>query len=68
MRPTLNILSDDLIANILDEAKRIMAETGMEIRGENLRQRLLDHGLKELTGHFVLPNCHSLPSNVSLLK
>jgi trimethylamine--corrinoid protein Co-methyltransferase len=46
MRPTLSVLSDDLIKEILDEAKRIMAETGMEIRGEKLRQRLLDHGLK----------------------
>jgi len=46
MRPTLNVLSDDLITKILDEAKRIMAETGMEIRGEGMRQRMLDHGLK----------------------
>lgn len=54
MRPTLNVLSDDLIRKILDEAKRIMAETGMEIRGENMRQRLLDHGLKtDKTGKRV---------------
>jgi trimethylamine---corrinoid protein Co-methyltransferase len=46
MRPTLSVLSDDLIREILDEARRIMAETGMEIRGEKLRQRLLDYGLK----------------------
>lgn len=46
MRPTLNVLSDDLIARILTEAKRIMAEVGMEIRGPVLRQRLLDSGLK----------------------
>ncbi len=46
MRPTLNVVSDDLIKKILDEAKRIMAETGMEIRGAELKQRLLDHGLK----------------------
>jgi trimethylamine--corrinoid protein Co-methyltransferase len=46
MRPTLNVLSDQLIGEILTEAKRIMAQTGMEIRGEGLRQRLLDHGLK----------------------
>ncbi|MBT4519335.1 MAG: hypothetical protein HOC23_04950 [Halieaceae bacterium] len=46
MRPSLQMLSDDLVARILGEAKRIMAETGMNIRGENLRQRLLDHGLK----------------------
>jgi len=46
MRPTLNVLSDELISQVLDEAKRIMAETGMEIRGESMRQRMLDHGLK----------------------
>ncbi len=46
MRPQLNVLSDKLLGEILAEAKRIMAETGMEIRGEPLRQRLLDHGLK----------------------
>jgi trimethylamine---corrinoid protein Co-methyltransferase len=46
MRPTLNILSDELIGEILTEAKRIMSDTGMEIRGESMRQRLLDHGLK----------------------
>ena len=46
MRPTLNVISDELIGKILGEAKRIMAETGMEIRGELLRERLLDHGLK----------------------
>jgi trimethylamine--corrinoid protein Co-methyltransferase len=55
MRPTLNVLSDDLIGKILDETKRIMAETGMEIRGENLRQRMLDHGLKtDETGKRIL--------------
>ena len=33
MRPSLNILSDELIARIVDEAKRVLAEVGMEIRG-----------------------------------
>jgi trimethylamine--corrinoid protein Co-methyltransferase len=46
MRPTLNVISDELIGKILGEAKRIMSETGMEIRGEPLRERLLEHGLK----------------------
>jgi trimethylamine--corrinoid protein Co-methyltransferase len=46
MRPTLNVLSEEMIIRILDEAKRIMAETGMEIRGAGMRQRLIDHGLK----------------------
>lgn len=45
MRPTLNILSDDLIEQILTEAKRILAEVGMEVRGRELRQHLLNHGL-----------------------
>jgi trimethylamine--corrinoid protein Co-methyltransferase len=46
MRPTLNVLSDELIGRILTEAKRILAEIGIEIGGAKLRQRLLDHGLK----------------------
>ena len=46
MRPTLNVVSDELIGKVLDEAKRIMAEIGMEIRGKAMRQRMLDHGLK----------------------
>jgi len=55
MRPTLNVLSDELIEKVLDEAKRIMAETGMEIRGKTMRQRLLDHGLKpDQTGKRIL--------------
>ncbi len=46
MRPTLNVLSPELIASILGEAKRILAEIGLEIRGPQMRQRLLEHGLK----------------------
>ena len=55
MRPTLSVISDDLIKKVLDEAKRIMAETGMEIRGEIMRQRLLDYGLKtDASGKRIL--------------
>jgi trimethylamine--corrinoid protein Co-methyltransferase len=55
MRPTLNILNDGLISSILTEAKRIMAETGMEIRGPAMKARLLDHGLKtDTSGERVL--------------
>ena len=46
MRPTLNILSPEMIAAILVEAKKILAEIGLEIRGAGMRQRLLDHGMK----------------------
>ena len=55
MRPTLNVLSDEQIDRILAEAKRIMAETGMEIRGPEMRKRLLDHGLKtDASGERIL--------------
>ncbi len=50
MRPTINVLSDELIGRILAEAKRIMAEIGMEVCGPKMRQRLLDHGLKTTDG------------------
>jgi trimethylamine--corrinoid protein Co-methyltransferase len=46
MRPSLNVLSHDLITRILEEAKRLMAEKGMEIRGPELKARLIDHGLE----------------------
>src|SRR5258706_15025528 len=45
MRPSLNILSPELTARIVDEARRVLAEVGMEIRGAEMRRRLLDHGL-----------------------
>lgn len=55
MRPTLNVLSQDLITEVLDEAKRLMAETGMEIRGPEMKKRLLDSGLKtDTSGKRVL--------------
>jgi len=46
MRPSIKMLSDDLVGKVLDEAKRVMAETGMEIRGADMKRRLLEHGLK----------------------
>jgi trimethylamine--corrinoid protein Co-methyltransferase len=45
MRPTLTVLSDEQIENILNEAKRLMAEVGIEVRGAKLKKRLQDHGL-----------------------
>lgn len=46
MRPTINVLQDELIQQILSEARRILYEVGVEIRGPRLRRRLLDEGLK----------------------
>jgi trimethylamine---corrinoid protein Co-methyltransferase len=46
MRPQLRVVPDELIAPILAEARRILAEIGVEVRGARLRQRLLDHGLR----------------------
>ena len=45
MRPTLKVLSDELIDRIIDQAMEIMATVGMEIRGPAMRQRLIDAGL-----------------------
>jgi len=47
MRPSINVISDELIAQVLDEAKRILAEVGVEVRGPKLRERLLDLPLPE---------------------
>ena len=57
MKPTLKILEDDLIQQIMDEAKRILSEIGIEVRGAALRERLLDHGLKGdgANGRFLFP-------------
>jgi trimethylamine--corrinoid protein Co-methyltransferase len=50
------MLEPELIARILAEAKRIMAETGMEIRGPKMRQRLIDAGLPtDPTGRVLFP-------------
>ena len=46
MRPMLNVLSDELTKTILGEAKRLLAGTGMEIRGAKMKERLLAHGMK----------------------
>lgn len=45
MRPSLHMLSDNLIGQILDEAKRVLAETGFEIRSPEMRRRLIAAGL-----------------------
>ncbi|MBK8047349.1 MAG: trimethylamine methyltransferase family protein [Anaerolineales bacterium] len=45
MRPKLSVADDRLLDRIIDEARSILATTGMEIRGPQLRQRLLDAGL-----------------------
>ena len=34
MRPSLNVLDPELIGRIVDEAKRVLATVGMEIRGQ----------------------------------
>jgi trimethylamine--corrinoid protein Co-methyltransferase len=47
MRPKLKVIQDNLIAQILSEAKEILSQVGVEVRGSQLRQRLLDYGLKQ---------------------
>jgi trimethylamine--corrinoid protein Co-methyltransferase len=45
MRPSLRILDDELLGRIVDEAMRVLAEVGMEIRGPEMKRRLIEHGL-----------------------
>jgi trimethylamine--corrinoid protein Co-methyltransferase len=45
MRPRLQVLEPPLISSIVDEAKRLLDEVGMEIRGPRMRERLLAQGL-----------------------
>ncbi len=54
MRPTLQVADTQLLDRIIDEAKRILATTGMEIRGAALRARLLAHGLPLTAGGRVI--------------
>ncbi len=55
MRPRLRVLDDDLTTQILDEARRVLAEIGLEVRGTVLRERLLAAGLKtDSTGERIL--------------
>ncbi len=46
MRPHLRVLPEAFLPRVLDEAKRLLAEIGIEVRGRQLRQLLLDHGLR----------------------
>ena len=74
MRPKLHTLSQEMIQRILDEAMRVLAETGMEIRGAELKQRLQDHGLKTDAGgrrvlfpaDVVRKAIHDAPSSFTL--
>ncbi len=56
MRPTLKIADEHMLDKIIGEAKRILATTGMEIRGAALRQRLVDHGFPmTASGRIIFP-------------
>ena len=45
MRPSLRIMDEELLGRIVDEAKRVLAEVGMEIRCGEMKRRLLEHRL-----------------------
>jgi trimethylamine--corrinoid protein Co-methyltransferase len=56
MRPTVHILDEDLIRDILTDAKRILAEIGFEIRGPGMQERLLAHGFPQTSdGRILFP-------------
>ena len=57
MRPSLDILTQPQIIEILQQAKRILAEIGIDVRGTKLKQRLLEHGISvnEGNGRMLFP-------------
>ncbi len=56
MRPGLNILEPEQIGRIVDEAKRVLAEHGFEIRGSEMRRRLVAAGCPERAdGRILFP-------------
>jgi trimethylamine--corrinoid protein Co-methyltransferase len=56
MRPGLNILEPELIGRVVDEAKRVLAEHGFEIRGAEMRRRLIAAGLPQRDdGRILFP-------------
>ena len=57
MRPGLNILEPELIGRIVDEAKRVLAENGFEIRGPEMRRRLIEVLREVAAAHVVLSRC-----------
>ena len=46
MRPTLAFLHPELVSAVLAEARRILAEVGVDVQGAALRSRVLDAGLR----------------------
>jgi len=53
-RPYLQVLAPELIDRIIDEAKRVLSTVGMEVRGPELRRRLIDAGLPTTDAGRVL--------------
>ncbi len=56
MRPRIQTVDDALSEQIIAEAGRILAEIGMEVRGPELKRRLLDAGLpRSADGRVLFP-------------
>jgi trimethylamine--corrinoid protein Co-methyltransferase len=57
MRPAITVLESEQIVQILAEAKKILNDLGVDVRGYNLRQRLLESGLKadSNSGRILFP-------------
>jgi trimethylamine--corrinoid protein Co-methyltransferase len=74
MRPTIQFISNELITRILDEAREILATIGIEVRGHQMKQRLLENGLSlDASGERVLFSANAIdkaltcaPSSITL--
>lgn len=50
MRPTLRLLSDDLVLKIISEARQVLCKLGVEIHNEAVLGMLADHGAEVVEG------------------
>jgi trimethylamine---corrinoid protein Co-methyltransferase len=53
-RPSLQVIAPELVDRVIDEAKRVLATVGMEIRGPEMRRRLIEAGLPTTDAGRVL--------------
>lgn len=57
MRPRIQVLDDALLGRIIQEARQILAEIGMEVRGPEVRRRLIAAGLPaDANGRILFPS------------
>ncbi|MCK4900081.1 MAG: trimethylamine methyltransferase family protein, partial [Anaerolineales bacterium] len=62
MKPTIELLSDDLVKRILDEAFQLLMDPGIKVQSAEARELLADHGAHVDQGDQVV----SIPEALAL--